>query len=241
LTQDQQNIRTTFDTVLKFLNKNNSIWSGKVAFANAVTRATAAVAAVDQASDAQQKPTTGVTQDKGTVRDELKEETLRIADQLSALATKTDNMDLAAQVEMTKSSLDKLLDNDLEQAAERVANLATTNIAALADYDITAADVTAFNTLRDDFNEMKTAPRQAATDRSVATATLPVAMRTARSIFRNEIDKQMLNFKKTNPDFYNGYFAARVIVNKAATLKSASGPAGPTPTPVPGGTPAPTP
>ena len=24
-------------------------------------------------------------------------------------------------------------------------------------------------------------------------------------------------FRKTNPDFYNGYFAARVIVNRAAT------------------------
>jgi hypothetical protein len=51
----------------------------------------------------------------------------------------------------------------------------------------------------------------------------------------------MSNFKKTNPDIYAQYFAARVIVNKAAMLQSASGPAGPTPTPVPGGTPVPTP
>jgi len=39
----------------------------------------------------------------------------------------------------------------------------------------------------------------------------------ARSIFRNEIDKKVTKFRKTNPDFYNGYFAARVIVNRAAT------------------------
>jgi hypothetical protein len=33
-------------------------------------------------------------------------------------------------------------------------------------------------------------------------------------------------FRKTNPDFYNGYFAARVIVNRAATH---AGPKPPTP------------
>jgi hypothetical protein len=39
-----------------------------------------------------------------------------------------------------------------------------------------------------------------------------------RSIFRNEIDKMMSFFESLNSDFYGGYFAARVIVNKAATI-----------------------
>ena len=56
---------------------------------------------------------------------------------------------------------------------------------------------------------------------------LSEAIGTVRSIFRNEIDKMMTAFKKTNPDFYNGYFAARIIVNRAAT-RTAKKPA-PTP------------
>jgi hypothetical protein len=39
-------------------------------------------------------------------------------------------------------------------------------------------------------------------------------------------------FRKTNPDFYNGYFGARVIVNHAATHAGAKPPA-PTPPPAP--------
>jgi hypothetical protein len=31
----------------------------------------------------------------------------------------------------------------------------------------------------------------------------------------NEVDKIVTKFRKTNPDFYNGYFAARVILNRA--------------------------
>src|SRR5438067_4349994 len=117
MNQIQQNIRTMFDRTLDFLDDKNSIWSAKVAFADAVARAKTAVTAIDTASDAQQKPTTGVTQDKDAARSDLEEATLTIAHQLSALATKTQDMDLASQVEMTKSSLDRLLDNDLEQAA----------------------------------------------------------------------------------------------------------------------------
>jgi hypothetical protein len=55
-----------------------------------------------------------------------------------------------------------------------------------------------------------------------------VLIANVRSIFRNEIDKMMTPYKKSNPDFYNGYFAARVIVNRAA---SHAAPKKPTPPP----------
>jgi len=37
MTQDQENIRTMFQTTLAFLDSNNSLWSGRTAFADAVT------------------------------------------------------------------------------------------------------------------------------------------------------------------------------------------------------------
>jgi len=46
---------------------------------------------------------------------------------------------------------------------------------------------------------------------------LPQLIANERSIFRNEIDKMVTKKKKTNPDFYEGYFAVRIIVNRAAT------------------------
>jgi hypothetical protein len=39
-------------------------------------------------------------------------------------------------------------------------------------------------------------------------------IRAARSIFRNEIDKMMTVYKTADPVFHNGYFAARVIVDR---------------------------
>ena len=91
------------------------------------------------------------------------------------------------------------------------------SIAALAAYGITAPDVTQLNTLRTTYAGIQTSPREAAAARKVQTASLAQLIANVRSIFRNEIDKMVTKFRKTNPDFYNGYFAARVIVNRAAS------------------------
>lgn len=128
-------------------------------------------------------------------------------------------MNLAAKAEMTKSSLDRMDDSTLEQTAERVSGLANANIAALAAFGVVAADVTALDTARTTFAGMKTSPREAAAGRKAQTKSLPQLIGNVRSIFRNEVDKMMTPFKKSNAVFYNGYFAARTIVNRAATQK----------------------
>lgn len=66
------------------------------------------------------------------MRVNLEARLLVIADAISAFAAKTQNPDLAAKVEMTKSSLDRLPDPDLVNTAERVSEAATANLAALA-------------------------------------------------------------------------------------------------------------
>ena len=66
------------------------------------------------------------------------------------------------------------------------------------------------------------------------TGSLAQLIASVRSIFRNEIDKMVTKFRKTNPDFYNGYFAARVFVNRAASHAApiqSTAPAIPTPPP----------
>lgn len=93
-------------------------------------------------------------------------------------------------------------------------------MAALADYGVAAADVTALDAARTAFAGMKTSPRETAAGRKAQTESLPQLIANVRGIFRNEIDKMMTRFKKSNADFYNGYFAARVIVNRAATHKT---------------------
>jgi hypothetical protein len=135
---------------------------------------------------------------------------------------------LAAQVEVTKSSLDRLPDSDLVQTAQRAIDAATANLVALAAYGVTSAETDALAAAKDLFANKKESPREAIVNRKVETLSLPEAISAVRSIFRNEIDKLMTAFKKPEPDFYNGYIASRIIVNHAATIpKKPEPPPGP--------------
>lgn len=52
-------------------------------------------------------------------------------------------------------------------------------------------------------------------------------MQTVTSLLRNNLDKEMLMFKKLNPDFYAGYVAARVIVDRGGRTAMPPAPAPP--------------
>lgn len=219
-----------FETTLAFLDTNNNIWKGGAAFADAVTRARDGTTQIRGRTGLQQSPTEGVTGEKAQVRDDLEEKLLVIADAIAAFAAKTADPDLAAQVQMTKSSLDGLSDSDLVLAAKRVTDAAEANMAALAPFGVTAPKNDEVKAAADLFANKKESPREAIIGRKIETLSLPNAIRAVRSIFRNELDKLMTAFKKPEPDFYTGYFAARIIVDRAAKVP-AKETAAPSPTP----------
>lgn len=229
MNQAQENTVAMCETTLAFLDRNSGVWSGTAAFVTAVSDAKAGVKAIRDAAGSQEAPIVGTTDEKGQVRGDLEDRILEIADQLSALASKTANMDLGAKVEMTRSSLDRLQDDNLVQTAQRVSTEATANLDALAVYNVTAADVTALDSARTTFDSLRNAPRTAISERKGTTMTLPEVIRSARSIFRNQIDKLMTKFRKSNPEFYQGYFAARTIVDRRGGQSAPVPAAGPTP------------
>jgi hypothetical protein len=221
MTQDQEDITTMFETTITLLDQNNTIWSGRDAFADAVTRAKQGTKDIRGKTGRQISPTAGITGDKAQARNDLEERMMEVGNQVAAFAAKSNDNDLAAKAEMTRSSLDRMSDSDLVQTAKRVAEAANANLPSLAPYGVTKVEVTALETAATTFEEMKGSTRDAVVGRKVETMSLPEAIGTVRSIFRNEIDKMMTAFKRTKPDFYNGYFTARVIVNRAPTRTAA--------------------
>jgi uncharacterized protein YyaL (SSP411 family) len=228
MTQDQENVTSMMEATLKYLDKNNSVWSSKAALGAAIGEAQDSVQAIRDAASKQETPLEGITDEKAQKRGTLEDLALEIADQISAFAAKSSDVALTAQAHVSRSSLDQAQDNDLVQTAERIRDAANTNVAALADYGVTAAEVTALSNAITAFSAMKAAPRIAKASKSGATQSIASLVQSARSLFRNQIDKLMTPFRKTNPEFYTAYFAARVIVNRAAT-QSTPPPAPPAP------------
>src|ERR1039457_5710272 len=213
-------------TVAAYMNKNLTIWTGNKAVTTTVTALNDALGTVDSKAQQQEAPIVGEEEKKVLVRHDYEDEIMRIAGQLCSLADKIGDTNLGAQTELTLAQLDKLSVDVLEATGKRISGLATTNLAALADYGITQADITALDTMAGQFHDVKTAPRKAIATRAGQTKTMPPAVKSVTSLLRNHLDKQMLMFKKNNPEFYAGYVSARVIVDRGGYGKA-------TPTPAP--------
>src|SRR5882672_8574552 len=126
MNRDQFNRTGMFSTVSAYMGKNKSIWGGVKAVSETVTEVNMRVARITAKAGKQQAPTTGAAGEKAQVRLGFEEKILEIADQFSALAEKNKDANLAAQVEFTLSSLDKLAEDDLEETGKRVSDLAKT-------------------------------------------------------------------------------------------------------------------
>ncbi len=209
-----------FETTNVVLDDQKTLWEGIPAFADAVSRVETGTAVIREKAG-EQVPT-GDAAEKAAAKLALEETMLHVADQLSALAAKTQDHLLGAKVEISKSAADRLADSDLLVFAKGVSGAAAENAAVLAsDYLVTAAELTVLGAAITKFDSMKTSPRDAVVQRRVATLSLPEAIVFVRGIYRNELDKMMTRFKKTEPEFYKAYFAARVIVDRAATHSAA--------------------
>ena len=160
------------------------------------------------------------------------EHTLLACEALGVLAHTSNDNDLLALTDVTRTSLDRMGTEELTNRATSVLAAANTRKTELATLQVTQANLDELGQALQDFNEAKTGPRTAVAARSVQTESLPRLIREASGILRDQIDRMVSLFKRTNPEFVSGYQSARVIIDRAATHAAAkSGAPAPGPQP----------
>ena len=221
MTRKQFNIVDMTGVVTAYLNKpeNQSIWQSNQAITDTVNVITANLTVIDALDKKQKAPVSGPAADKAMTRHDYEDVILHLAGQVGALAAKTNNATLEAQADLTVSQLDYMSVQDLVATAGRIGDLVTANLPALAAYNITAADVTTMAGLTTQFQAVATKPREAVVDRKKETDQVQPVVSSTMSTLRRQLDRQMLAFKRTNPEFYAGYLSARVIVDRGNPKK----------------------
>jgi len=220
---------TMYKTVISLLDDNSSVWSTMAPMQAAVTELKAEVAAIDTAAQQQEAPN-GATDDKAEARDALEDVLFLTCEALGVLAHTSNDNDLLALTDVTRTSLDRMGAEELSNRATSVLAAATTRKTELATLQVTQANLDELDQALQDFNAAKTGPRTAIAERSVQTESLPRRVRTVNGILRNKIDRMVSLFKRTNPDFVAGYQRARVIVDRPATHAAAKSTPAPGPT-----------
>jgi len=218
----QTNRVTMYKTTIAVLDENNAIWSPMAPLADAVTRLKNKVSAIDTAAQKQETPT-GATLDKAGARDALEDVLFLMCEALGVLAHTSNNRDLMALTDITRSGIAKLDVEGLSNRASLVLAQANARKTELATLQVTQANIDELSQALQDYNEMKAGPRQATVERMVQTESLSSLFREANNILRNEIDPMVNLFSRTQPLFVSNYQAARVIVDRAATRSAAKG------------------
>jgi len=218
----QTNRVTMYKTTIAVLDENNAIWNPMAPFADAVTRLKNQVSAIDTAAQKQETPT-GATLDKAGARDALEDVLFLMCEALGVLAHTSNDHDLMALTDITRSGIGKLDVEGLSNRASLVLAQANARKTELATLQVTQANIDELSQALQDYNEMKAGPRQATVERMVQTESLSSLFREANGIVRNEIDPMVNLFSRTHPQFVSNYQSARVIVDRAATRSAAKG------------------
>ena len=214
-----QNVTDMGTNVSVFMKKNQTIWQANAAITTTMGLVDGDLATLAGVDTKVMSPIVGPAADKSVAKFDLENKLVLIGGQIAALGAANNDHTLEQQGDVTLSGLDKMKEADLIATATRIANLATANLTALADYGVTAANVTELSNLATTFGNLQAAPRQAVVDRKKENAQFPAVGSHLLSVLRRQLDRQMLTFKQTQPEFYAGYLGARVIVDRGNPKK----------------------
>ncbi|GAB4093056.1 carboxypeptidase-like regulatory domain-containing protein [Flaviaesturariibacter terrae] len=159
----------------------------------------------------------GVTSDKGTQRSSLCSAAGSTAAAIAAYAHDKNDAILAGEMDYSARELERIAEDKMMPVIRRIIELAGAHVAALADYGITAQTLDNLSDLADIFEGKKAAPRAAINLRSDAGELAAELVAQTNAILKKTVDKLVLQFEKSDPEFYAQYWKSRIIVDAATS------------------------
>ena len=206
------------------MTNTHRILTKYVAWYDGTTPATA-VPGLKQASDAlgvilsslevqaqHQKALSGASLEKAAALQGLGDLAHEIANAVRACAVATGNQDLAGQVAFSRADWARGAEKVIIGRAQNLHVTASSVVASLAEYGVTPTKLADLQSRTDAFREVHPAPRQNVAASSAATKEIKALLQEATVLLKERIDRLMVQFKTTAPEFYNAFHTARVVV-----------------------------
>lgn len=214
MNQDQINRKEMYEAVNSFLDANSAKWTAipkvaefKNAFAN-VTRQ------ISDAQYAQLETQVFLGKNKTQLKNTVAQKADILNDSIEAFALVSGNMELANKMATSYTHLNRLRNAEFVPAIKAIVTAADDNAETLqGEYGVTAEQIEGLKDDFDDFLAINGEPRAYRIASVQATKDLELLFTDATDILKNKLDKVMSIFKRSDVNFYNGYLAARVIVD----------------------------
>ena len=188
------------------------IWSAVKGFVDAVSDLEEVVARIDVLLKVQEGKD-GAAAEKAQALQLLGDAAYEIAAAARSCAVASGNTFLAGQVDFTRAQVTQGRDATVAARCEGILDTANGVSDSLKDYGITTAKLTKLQQRIDAFNAVQTKPRQVTSSSSAATRELPGLFQQAVAVLEDRLDGLVVQFKESQPSFYNEYQSARMTVD----------------------------
>ena len=164
----------------------------------------------------------GLSAAKGTVRLKLAETAFELVSLVHACAQENGMEEVAQRSDL---SLTAVQSGTEVEFIDRIKGILA-DVAELpddpADWGVTPAKIKAVKDLAAKFEKVKPLTRSASAKGRSATLRLKVLFTRASKLLRTRLDRLVVQFKKSAPNFYEEYKSARTVVAQAATHEAAA-------------------
>ncbi len=226
MTAHQEDIITAALTLQKTCDRYPAITAQIPGFVTALGDAGVKVQTIQAQAQIQAGKITGLTMNKKELKTALCKKAFEIASAVSSYAATTKDSVLAEKVSFTLTELKETRDTEIIGVCQNIRDAATANLAKLADYAVTAADLTDLAKKIDAYKQALSAPADARVSRSTATTNITTGIADLLHILANRMDPLLPKFESISMDFVNAYKSARIII-----ATGGGGPAAPVPPP----------
>jgi hypothetical protein len=168
---------------------------------------------IGQNRQVQETDTSGLTTNKTQLREKVINGILPFSAALMAYATSINDVTLKTKANYTVSELKTVADPVLYDIGVLLVGLANPIRTNLTKYFVGDAEFTVMDSLLTTFKSAISKRRVAISESKVSTGNIGDVFKSLDKLLKDEIDALMRPFQFTQPDFYNAYKNARIIVN----------------------------
>jgi hypothetical protein len=216
MTNNQENKRGMYSTVLPLLKANTDKTGSVPAFAPAVASFETTLTAINAKEKERNERTTGKMETRDNAEAELIEVLIPVAGALAAYASETNNAELKEKATVRISVLEHMRDLDLLDKAKAISGYAQEQGDKLVPYGVTADVLTTLDQKRSEFETAVAELGKGKVERTGARTALNDLFDAADDILKNKLDNMMKVVRRNEPQLGIAYDAARVIKDVGA-------------------------
>ena len=197
-------------------NTHKPVWQSLKAFGQGVVEAGDIVSQIVAKAQEQESRVSVASAEKAQTFQALVDGAYEVAAAVHACAVASSNKELAARADFSHSDIGEGSDSRVVSRCQDVLSAATENLDSLDDYGVTAAKLATLKKRIEAFQTAASKPRQTTASVSAATKELHDLFAELDGVLKGRLDKLAVQFKDSQPAFYNAYSAARRIVDPAS-------------------------